>query len=91
MCGVDVKQVWRQSSVLGHSSQGVGLAVGALTTHALTCTLCYFQLLLLTTRVLPIVSAPTCHSQVQVQGPFASREGDGPAQQGVFYNVRENS
>ena len=38
----------------------------------------------------PIVRAPTCHRQVQVQGPFAGSEGDGRAQQGVFYNVREN-
>ena len=35
-------------------------------------------------------AAPTCHRQVQVQGPFAGQEGEGRAQQEVFYNVREN-
>ena len=61
-------------------------------------TLCYLQVCLCATlrfsalppSMPPIVRAPTCHRQVQVQGPFAGPEGDGRAQQGVFYNVREN-
>ena len=53
----------------------------------LCATLCYSAL---PPSMPPIVRAPTCHRQVQVQGPFAGPEGDGRAQQGVFYNVREN-